>query len=152
MLRRSILVAPLALAACNGASPSSTIATIAQDVQIIGAGLSKALTRVQALNVKGLSPELLAICQTALANIQTAAVTLSAVSLPADAQPLVVKVEGSVNAIVGTLSALPLPAEIQTALVAATILLPVIEAAVNLAVPSVSQPMTADQARATLKG
>lgn len=153
MLRRAILAAPLAVAACSGAPmpPTQTIAVVAQDVQIIADGLSRAMTQIAALGVKGLTPALLDICQSALSGISSVAKAIGATTSVADAQPLVVRVEGYVNSFVGALSLLPLPAEIKTALVAATVLLPVIEAAVNIAVPAASTAMTPDQARTALK-
>lgn len=152
MLRRAILAAPLAVAACNGAPPSQAIATVAQDVQIIASGLSKTLVQLSALSLPGLTPAILDICQTALTGLQGVAGTLVGVSAISDAQPLIVRVEGYVNAFVGALSILPLPPPIQTALIAATVLLPFIEASVNLIVPAKAAPaMTADQARAVLK-
>ncbi len=153
LARRAILAAPLALAACNGMPPSQSIQTVAQDVQIIATGLGKTLTQLSALNLPGLTPAILDMAQTALAGLQTVSQAFAGVSTATDAQPLVIKVESYVNAFVGALSILPLPPEIKTGLLAAQILLPVIEMAVNLAVPpkTVATTMTADQARAALK-
>jgi hypothetical protein len=164
MLRRNILavsLAPLALGACAGGNlPSSqSIAIVAQDVKIIASGLSKAFTQIQALNMPGLTPKLMDVCQQALTGIQSVADAMSGVTTVADAQPLVVKVEGYVNAFIGALSVLPLPPTIQTALIAATILLPIIETAVNLAMPpkvaativAPAPAMSATQARDALK-
>lgn len=156
LARRSLFaVVPFAaLTACNGMPPSQNIAVVAQDVQIIATGLSKTLTQLSALNLPGLTPAVLDIAQTALAGLQTVAKALAGVSTATDAQPLVVRVEGYVNAFVGAVSMLPvLPPEIRTALIAAQLLLPIIETAVNLAVPpkTAAPTMTLDQARAALK-
>lgn len=155
LARRSLFAAVpfAALTACNGMPPSQNIAVVAQDVQIIATGLSKTLTQLSALNLPGLTPAILDITQTALAELQTVAQALAGVSTATDAQPLVIRVEGYVNAFVGALSILPLPPEIKTALIAAQILLPVVEMAVNLAAPpkAAATTMTADQARAALK-
>jgi hypothetical protein len=150
--RRSLCLAvPLVLAGCNGQAPSGpSIAMVAQDVNLIAGGLSKALTQVQMLGVPGLTPQILNTCQIALTGVQGVAQSLAGVSSVQDAQPLIVRVEGYVNAIVDALAVLPLPPPVQTALLAATILLPVVEAAVNMAVPPAAATMTPDQARAAL--
>lgn len=142
----------LSVSACNGQAPSSSnVAMVAQDVNLIAGGLSKAIAQLQVIGVPGLTPQILNICQTSLAGVQGVAQSLAGVSTVQDAQPLIVRVEGYVNAIVGALAVLPLPPPVQTALLAATILLPIVEAAVNLAVPPQPAPaMTPDAARAAL--
>ncbi len=151
--RRAVIIAPLALAACSAMPASSTLAMVAEDVKNIGFGLSKAFDRLLALNVQGFTADLITTCQTALGNIMAAADVIASLASVSDAQPVVQRIEGYVNTFVGTLSAFPLlPAEIKTALVAASVLLPVVEAAVNLVVAPRAQPtMTADQARIALK-
>jgi len=151
LARRTVLAAPLVLAACGGGAPSQTLTTVVQDVQTIAMGLSKTLTQLSMLNLPGLTPAILDICQTALAGIQTVGQALLGVSSTTDAQPLVQRVEGYVNAFVGALAFLPLPGPIQLALVAATILLPIIESAVNLVVTAKTvMPVTVSSGAASI--
>lgn len=160
MITRRLLVigaAPFGLAACSSMPSSERIAAVAQDVQIIATGLSRTLTQLALLDVPGLTPAVLDICQKALGGIQQAARALASASSVSEAQPLVLRVEGYVSAILAALAAIPLPTDIQRALAAATVLLPVVMMAVNLAVrPAVTAvpaaaPMSPDQARSALK-
>jgi hypothetical protein len=93
----------------------------------------------------------------ALGSVQSVATALAKVTDKAAAQPLVTKLETYVNAFVSAAAGIPLlPPSIQLALQAASILLPVIEVAVGLVLPSAPKAsaatMTPAQARLVLKG
>lgn len=166
MRRRRLLAltpaAAIALAGCAGGAPGApsaqNVAVAIQDVGLIATGLGNALPQLAALNVPGLTPQVLATCKTALLGIQACAQAIKGATTPEAAQPTVAQVETYLNAIVGALAGLPLPPPINTALLAATILLPLIEAAVNMAVPpsttlpapAATPAMTPDQARGVL--
>jgi hypothetical protein len=154
--RRVLAIGSLAgllpLAACAGGQlPTPSIGVVANDVKIIATGLQGVMNQLGALSVPGLTPQVLNTCQTSLAGLQTCAAAIANASSAVDAKPTVEQVEGYVNAFVGALAVLPLPAPVNTALVAATILLPVIEAAVGLAISNAPPAtMTPDQARSAL--
>jgi hypothetical protein len=154
--RRSILALPLAVAACGSLPSGSTIALAAYDTALIAKGLNGVLTQLTVLQISGLTPSILDTCNQALTGLQGVAQALYSASSVSDAQPLVQKVEGYVNAIVGALAALPLPPDVSKALAAAAILLPIVEVAVGLvmqtAPPAPAVQMTPDQARSTLAG
>lgn len=161
MLTRRIAIlgiAPFGLAACHGSLPASQkVAAVARDVDIIAAGLSRTLRQLAVLDLPALTPAVMELCQKALVGIQTVARALSVATDVADAQPLVLRIEGYVSAILAALAAVPLPQDIQRALAAATILLPIVMMAVNLAAPPTVAPMpavapmTPEQARTALK-
>jgi len=71
----------------------------------------------------------------------------------ATAQPVVSRVEADVNAVIAVLAGLPLPAPLPTVLEAASVLLPIIEAAVGMTtlVGITPATMTPRQARAALR-
>ena len=150
MNRRTVLLAPLALAACNNPAQIDTVlATVVADAQTIAGGLQGMLPQLGALNLPGLTPAVMAIVGSAVADLQGVATSLQSVSAVASAQPLVQKIESYVNVIVSTLAALPLPPPISTILVAASVLLPVLESTVGLIVNSLT-PATAKAAGSTM--
>jgi hypothetical protein len=162
MISRRSLVAstPLAalamLGACAGKSADQTIATVAADANTIAGGLKGVLAQLGPLNVPGLTPSVISTVGVAVSEIQTVAASLSGVTSAAAAQPLVQKIETYLNTIVAALAGLPLPPPISTALQAAAILLPIIEAAVGLVVQQAAKAapgaISPDQARMILRG
>lgn len=144
----------LALVGCtNGTLNNQAVATVAQDVAIIANGLKGALP---ALGTAGAIPadKLGAISQ-AIANLQTVSVTIAAAASTSAALPDVQQVEADVNAIVAALVGVPgLPQNVTLALVAAQVLLPVVETAVGMIVPPSPKAyaMTPNEARAILIG
>lgn len=132
MLRRSILATPLALAACNSAAPSSSlnIPLALQKVQAIDTALSDVLTQVSTMGIAGITSEALDAAQAALAGVKAVAQGLASITTVADAQALWPRIQSYVTAFAQVLVALPLlPPEIKVALVLATDLLPVVQAA-----------------------
>jgi hypothetical protein len=163
MIRRAFLLGAsgAGLAACTTASVDAGLATAASDVATIAAALPAVLTQLGTLSIPGLTPAIVATVGVAVSGIQTVASALSGAATAAAAQPLVAKVETYVNGIVTALAGLPLPPPISTALTAASILLPVIEAAIGLVTTpapaaarmAASAPsMSPAQARLILKG
>lgn len=159
-LRAFVLSSTVVAFGCTTAPDGSktinapTVGQIAQDVSLVAGGLQKAMAALPGAGVT-ISADNLMIAQNALAGLQVAATAVASASSPAAAQPLVPQIEGYVNSFVGALG----PAlatctsstckTISAYIAAANILLPVIEVAVNMAVP---QPTSAqaDQARAAL--
>jgi len=125
-------------------APAPSVATVAQDVATIAAGLQGALQ-----NIPNVPPAV----ATALADLSKEAAALSAASSQTGQQSVVKTVEADLNAVVAAAGSLPLPPPAGTAIQAAEVLLPVIEAGVNL-VAGVSAPingMTPAEARLILK-
>lgn len=159
MQRRHFLaLAPsVALGGCL-TGPDQAIATVANDAKLIASGLQGVLVQLGNLNVAGLTPAILATVGSAVTNLQAVADAIAGVATNAAAQPLVQKIETYVNTIVSALAVLPLPPPISTALQAAAILLPIIEAAVGMVLPASTAraakglALTPDQARLVLAG
>lgn len=163
MLRRdlfkSVSVVALvgAFAGCSAVSPAQDISQAVSDLQLIAQSFTAALPAFS--RIVGINSQSLSQIQSWIANITAAASGIASAANAAAAQPFVQQVESDLNAIVGALSGLPLPAPISTVLAAAGVLLPVVEAAVGLALPPSSparslaarRPMTPDQARAALR-
>lgn len=145
------------LASCAGKSPSSTLAQVITDVGTIAAGLAGVLPSLA--KVTGISQETINNINVWIADLQKAGTAIVSATTVAAAQPIVQQVETDVNAIVAALSGLPLPSAIETVVLAASILLPVIETAVGLALPpsaptarmAASSTMSVDQARLVLR-
>lgn len=146
---------PLALGACG--SVDMKIASVAKDAKLIASGFAGVLQQLGRLNLPGLTPALVAYIGVAVAGITSLADALGTAATAAEAQPLVEKIAGYTNAVVGALATLPLPPAISMALQAAMVLLPLIELAVGLvaspahparsALAAPAAPLTSDQAR-----
>lgn len=162
MIRRSFLAlsatALLSTTALTGCG-TFDVSTITSDANIIAGGL--AAVDVQMGNLGVVDPATMTKIGTALASIQDVAKALATASDKSTAQSLVGKLETYVNTFVNVAAGLPfLPPSITLALQAASILLPVIEVAVGLVLPSAAQysslpkstGMTPDQARLVLRG
>ena len=164
MLRRNLLLGTTALSvtACAGKTVDQVVVTVAADASTIANGLTGVLAQLGPLaSTYGISGATMALIGTAVAGLQSVATQVSGATTAASAQPMVQKIETYVNTIVSALAGLPLPPPISTALMAAAILLPVIESAVGLIINSASPgarlsaaapTMTPDQARLILKG
>ncbi|MGH6714580.1 MAG: hypothetical protein ACREDC_00150 [Bradyrhizobium sp.] len=142
-------IAALALAGCANGSP--TLATVAVDVKTIANGLSGALANLPPGTVPASKSP---IVQAALADLAVVAAGISSADSAAAAQPMILRVETDVNAVVGILSSMPLPAPLPAVFQAAMVLLPVVEAGVGMAVPVGAAPsrMSPSEARAVLAG
>lgn len=131
----------------------STLKRIVDDTDTLAKGLSALVPSLS--SVAGLSSETQALISATVLNVQTVADQVGAVSSVASAKPLVEKIETYVNTIVGALAALgpALPTPVSTILQAASILLPIIEIAVGIAVPAAAAKpgLDADWARGYLK-
>ena len=132
-MNRAIFFVPLlAIAGCASTVPV-TPASVATDVATIGTGLLGALQN-SGLTVPAQATE-------AVADIIAVSDALEQGETMADAQPLVQRVESDLNTVVTSVGALPnLPAGVSGALTAAEVLLPVVEAAVDLTVPASAIP------------
>lgn len=154
MYRRSILIGSFALlVGCNNPpGTNKTVAQVANDVNVIAAGLQGVLTQLGPMT--GINSDTLIKVSTAIAGIQSIAKSISQVSDVASAQPLVQQLETYLNTIVSVLAAVPfLPPPVTMALQAASILLPVIETLLGMFVSAkpMLSTMTPDQARLILK-
>ena len=158
LLSRTILAAPLGFALYGCANANQIAATVASDASLIATGLQGALANISTLNISGLTADKMQTIGLALVGLKSVASALALATTTAQAQPLVQQLETDLNAIVGALAALPLPPQISVALQAAAILLPVIEAAVGMVIPTprptapAPQHLTPDQARLILQG
>lgn len=157
--RRTMLIgaAAVPLAACSSAQPDPNLTQAVADVNALSAGLSGMLAGLSASGVSGLTPDVLATVNGAIANLKTAAAAIAKTATAVAAQPVVQQVEGYVNTVVSVLGALPLPPPISTILEAASVLLPIIETTVGLLAPTAGMrmkaaAMTPDQARLILLG
>lgn len=120
----------------DGKLNTAGIAMVAGDVSAIATAFSNSLTAIAATPGVRISADALTKAQLALTGIRGAAQALQGVTDATAAQPVVQQVETYVQAFVGAISTVPiLPPQVQTYLQVANILLPVVFAAVNLAVP-----------------
>ena len=122
---------------------------VAQDVALIAQGLGHAT-----LSLPGLIPAgTLATVQKYLAQINQVAELLGQAPTAAAGAPLIQQLEGAINGIVAATGTLQLPGKWNDALAAVEALLPVIEVAVGLVVPTARaarSAMTPAQARQLL--
>jgi hypothetical protein len=131
----ALLAVTTGLAACTAAQVNNALVQAGTDAKLIGNGLLSVLP--QLATVAGITPATLAAVQAAVTGIQTAATAIAAASSASAALPAVQSLEADFNAIIGALASVPLiPPPISTALQAASILLPIIEAAVGLVLPA----------------
>jgi hypothetical protein len=156
MKRLSTFAAVLLLSAApvfaSGTSPSASAVNIqkaAADVATIATSLNTALNNPAiAAAIPGGLP---APVSAALADLVAVSQALATATSTTTAQTSVAQVEKDVNTVVNALSALPLPPPAPTILLAADVLLPVIEGAVGMIVPQTSSAplngMTSDAAR-----
>lgn len=106
------------------------ISTIISDVQLIAGGVQSTVSTLAFL--PGINPTMLTNVNTALGALQTTLAALQTATTATAAQPLLQQIDAAINAIVGAVAGIPgLPFEVTLALDAASILLPIIEAAVN---------------------
>ena len=158
LLSRTIVASSAGFALYGCANANQVASTVASDASLIATGLQGALANIGNLNISGLTADRIQTIGLALAGLKTVATSLAMATTSAQAQPLVQQLETDLNAIVGALATLPLPPQISVALQAAAILLPVIEAAIGMVIPTPAptapapQHMTPDQARLILQG
>lgn len=148
---------PLTLGACGEgakvdlAEIDRKLKSAAADAKVIASALKSVLAQISALDIPRLTPQAITIAGTAIAGITQVADSLERATTIAAAQPLVEKLSTYAQAVVGALAAVPLPKEINTALRAAVILIPVVELMVGLAANRLqANDMTEDQARGVL--
>lgn len=161
MTRRHAFLAGamLLLGGCgaDGKLNANGIAMVGADVNAIATAFGNSLVAIAATPGVTISADALTKAQLAIGSIKGIASALQGVTDTATAQPLVQQVETYISTFVGAVSTVPgLPPQAQTYLAVANILLPVIFAAVNLAVPPApvspavvpaAPAMTPDQAR-----
>lgn len=161
-MKKIILAAAAALlmtsvTACtpDGQLSNQAVSVVAQDVAIIANGLQGT---IPALNAAGVIPaEKVAGVSQAIANLQALSSALATTASLSAAQPIVQQVELDVNAIVSALVGIKgLPQNVTLALVAAQVLLPVVETAVGMVISTppkaVHYAMSPNEARAILIG
>jgi len=151
--RRTLLATAslIPLAACAGAT--ADLSQVITDVGLIASGLQGALPSL----VGSAGASVIAQITGWIADLQPIAAAIGGVTTVAGAQPLVTQIETILNSIVSLAATFTLPTPFGPALAAAAVLLPIIEAAVNLLVPAASAAvhryataMTPAQARAVL--
>lgn len=151
--RNLILAAPFALAGCN--VPDATVAQVSSDVSAIASSLQQVLGQIG--SVSGVSAATVSTVGTAVADIQALATAISGAASVAVQKPLVQRLEGYVGAVVAALVPLSavLPPPIPQVVMAVSILLPIVEAAVGMILPAqatAARPaMSSDQARVLLR-
>lgn len=166
--RRSLLLGttacvPLALGACASITDPATgkidpakldraLKLAAADAKVIAATLKSVLAQLSSLDIPGLTPKAIEIAGIAIAGVTDTADALQGVSSIAVAQPLVKKLVTYAQAFAGSVATLPLPKEVTTTLRAAVILLPVVEATVDLVVNRLPETSEIDWARGVLAG
>lgn len=163
--RRSLMLGSLALPLVGGACASLTdpatgkidpakidraLKLAAADAKVIAGVLKSVLAQLSSLDIPGLTPKVIEIAGVAIAGVTDAADALQSATSIAAAQPLVKKLVTYAQAFAGALAALPLPKEVTTPLRAAVILLPVVEAAVDLVVNRMPETSEIEGARAVL--
>lgn len=154
----SLLPIAGAVVACAGQTAATIAATAAQDIGLIGSGLSGALPALAASGV--VSSSALSQVTGYINNIEQVATSVTTASTVAQGQSAVQQIETLLNSVVSALAGLTLPAPFGPALSAASVLLPVVETAVGLAITTISSStaaapapqaaMTADEARLIL--
>lgn len=140
------------MSSCGGVAVVSQQA--AQDVSLIANGLSSALSGLG--NVQGISASLVGTVGSYVAAIQKVASSVTAGMANATAASAVQQIETLLNSIVGALAGLALPSPFGPVLAAATVLLPIVEAAIGMVVAAVhpapaASAMTPDAARLVLQ-
>jgi hypothetical protein len=155
LLQTTALTAPaLALAACSAGSVTST-STVAQqviaDVSTLALGVASLLPALGTL--KGIPADAIAKAGTAINTITAAATQISGTITQAQALPIIQNIGANVNTLISVLTPFLglLPPPYGTVIMAAQVLLPVIEAAVGLAVPPAAGGMSVDHARMVLR-
>lgn len=161
--RRQLFVigASLTVTACtntSGTTSSIPIATVsaqvASDVGLIATGLTNALPGLQASGA--VSPSAVTKVSQAVGQIQTLANAVTTGTPIAQGQSTLQQIETLLNTIVSALAGMSLPAPFGPALSAASVLLPVAEIGVGIAVSAVNNnapgaaAMTPAQARVIL--
>lgn len=142
VLALALLVPACALLGHSPVTPASVVG----DVDLIASGLNNALPQLTGT----IDPVVLGKVHLYIADLQVAADAVGTADTIAVSKPLVVRVESDVNAVVDAVAGLSLPEPFAGALHAATVLLPVVEVAVNLPVLSGASPGGVEAARATL--
>lgn len=153
-LHRRLLLAGLA------ALPAASLVGCVSGPEIPPAALSDLNLIANALKalmpqlgvVSGLSAAAINTATQAIMDIQTAADAAATADTIVAARPLVIRITTDVNSVVDALSAVSLPEGFTRTLQAASVLVPIIEAAVGLAIPAGTEAgaMTPPQARAWL--
>jgi len=146
----------LSMAACSTITAPFTVSQVATDVATMADGFLAVLPVIGA--TMHLTPSVMATVSSAISDLQTLAHQIQTATDLTVTQPIIQQVEADVNTIVSALAGLPLlPPQITLALQSAVVLLPIIEAAVNLMVPAkltaraANIPMTPEQARLNLQ-
>jgi starvation-inducible outer membrane lipoprotein len=142
----------LALAGCATA-PAATISNEAvTDLNLIASAFQPLGDAVASM--AGATPAVIAQVNTDIAQLEAAALAVAPGVSTAVAQPSVATVGSAFQSILAALQGLTLPSNIQAVLMAAETLLPLIQAAVGIAVAvgASETAMTPDQARLVLQG
>ena len=140
----------LGLAGCAGLTAQQVAQKVVTDVELIANGFAKALP---ALTLPSQYASAVARLAVYMKEVVTISSGISASLTKTAAQPVVAQIIQDINAALGVAAALPLPPPIQQLLVAASILVPVLESGVGLpvTVSASRSSMTPAQARDYLK-
>jgi hypothetical protein len=142
----------------TGTTANKVLAVVAQDAATIASGLEGALPAIGA--AAGMSATSVASIGQIIADVQAVSSQLAVAASTSAAQPLVQQLAADVNSIIAALQGVTtLPQQVQLALTAAAVLLPVILTAVELVIPPPPaaaarrsrSSMTPEQARVVLK-
>ena len=149
LARRAVIAAaallPSVLAACAGGSLAG-IQQAAQDALLIANALAAVLPQLAPL----VPASTLATVTQAVQGIQAVATALANATTIGQAQSQVLQLEADLNAVIGALAGLNLPGTIGQVLTAASVLLPVIELAVNLLNPPLAPAVRALAAKTNM--
>lgn len=150
LLLLGLAALPAATLAGCASGPAVAPDTI-NDINLIATALKALMPQLG--QVAGLSAAAMDTATQAIMDIQAAADAVTTADAIAAAQRLVVRIASDVSAVIDALSAAELPDALGRALQAASVLLPIIEAAVGLAAPAgaATGVMTPAQARAALR-
>lgn len=139
--RRRLSLMALALPFVAGACATSDVQNaerilkiVVKNARTLGNGFKNVAAQLASLNIPGLTPQVWAIVNTSIDGVIKVAGELEGVTSIAGAKPLVEKLSIYVQTVVNSLATLPLPDGVVTALRAASIILPIIEMAVDMAI------------------
>lgn len=144
------MAAVVALAGCAGMTGTQLTQRIVTDINLVAGGLAKTLPTITGMPAQ-YQPQVNKIVKD-ITLVQGLTKTISTSLTATAAKPVVTQIVQDVNAVISVGAALPLPPPISTILLAASVLLPVIEAGVGLPVMAAAPKtkMTRAQARAIL--
>jgi hypothetical protein len=148
--RRLIQLAGVAAIALSAASVEGcsifqnvdiSVPTVAAVVEVMGSLGQQTLLALQSLSPRPawLTPDLVNNVMSINAGIQQVAASISSVSTIAGAQPIIQQLETYVSALINALAGLPLPPPISLYVQIAAVVMPILFAILNMAIPPQAQ-------------